>query len=178
MSQLCSRLNVMSLLISSFLQSPVPCLPSLLHSPLSFETPSSYQFFLSPLFHLFFESMLRFLTRWSSVSTCGMPQLGLLSPLSPSISLWCGVQFSSSSLLMIVSFSFLLVSYVCNHNHWYCPITLFPELAVLLQTDLCPFRLPVLSFAAFVRILLSIQLQYLFDILCMLCLSASFFSVS
>lgn len=55
------NLTFMSLLIPSFLQSPVPCLPSPLRSPLSSETPSSEQFFLPPLFHLFFESMLWFL---------------------------------------------------------------------------------------------------------------------
>lgn len=153
------NLTFTSLLISSFLQSPVPCLPSPLHSPLSSETPSSEHFSFLLCFIFSLNPCFGFFTRWSSFSTCGIPHLSLLSLFSLSISLWCCLQSSWFSLPTTVSFSFLLVSYFYCHNHWYCPINLFPELAVLLQTNLCPLRFPVLSFVGLALRLLSVQLK-------------------
>ena len=82
------NLTFTSLLISSFLQYPVPCLPSPLHSPLSSETPSSEQFFLSPLFHVFFESILWFLYQvkqffnlWYAPPQPSLPVISLHIPM-------------------------------------------------------------------------------------------------
>lgn len=153
------NLTFTSLLISSFLQSPV--LVSLLHCKalclLKRHHQNSFSFLLCFIFSS--NPCFGFFTRWSSFSTCGIPHLSLLSLFSLSISLWCCLQSSWSSLPTTVSFSFLLVSYFYCLNHWYCPINLFPELAVLLQTDLCPLRFPVLSFVGLALRLLSIQLK-------------------
>ena len=85
-----------SLLISSFLQSSVPCLPSL-HSPLPSEMPSSEQFLLSLLFHLIFETMLWFLYQVKQFFTlwCAPPQ-----PSLPITSLHIPIVLSSVCLVL------------------------------------------------------------------------------
>lgn len=116
-----SHLNMtfMFLLIFSFLQSPIPCLLSPLHSPLFSEMPTSEQYFLL-CFITSLNPCFGFFTRWNSFPTSGMPHLSLPSPLSLFRSLWCCLQSSWSFPLKTVLFSFLVVSCDYLHNHWYC----------------------------------------------------------
>lgn len=107
------NLTFTSLLISSFLQSAVPCLPSPLQSPLSSETPSSEQFFLSALFHLFFESMLWFLYQvkqfFNLWYTPPQPSLAVLSLHIPMVLSSVILVLTSNHCLLQLSPSFLFL---------------------------------------------------------------------
>lgn len=87
-----------SLLICSFLQSPAHCPLSPPHSPLSSEMLASEQFFLPPLFHLFFESVFPFQVKQLFNLWYALPQ-----PSLPIISLHIPVVLSLAFLVLTSS---------------------------------------------------------------------------
>lgn len=92
--------------LSSFLQSPVPCLPSPLHILLSSEMPPAEQFFLSPYFHLSFLNIL-FLYQVKKFLNFQYPPP---QPSLPIISLCIPMVLSSASLVLTTNHCLLQLS--------------------------------------------------------------------
>lgn len=144
--------------LSSFPQSPVPCLPPPLRIPLSAEMPPAEQSFLSPQFHLFF---------WicTFVSLPGEAVFELLvCPTSAFSHDYLSPYFYGAVFSLLAPHHCLLqlspFPFVYFQEPWiYCLINLFLELAVLLQTNLHPFMLPVLSLAAHALKVLSLWIE-------------------